>query len=99
VNSDTPVDRLAALWNAAPLWIALCVLIAVAVVAAWLLQRFMTARSPTRMPLAPPAAEGEPDAVDSSHIGFAPLVSDTPHRSRFDAERPAHGHDGGGARP
>lgn len=93
-DSDTLLEKLMALWNVDPLWIAIGALIAVAL-AIGCLVALRTAHSAARNP-APAPLESDEAAVDSSHIGFAPLVSDTPQRGHFDAETAARGENSGG---
>ena len=71
--SDTPVDILATLWNLAPLWAGLIVFIIVAVLIArmW---RARAAQVAARHLEPAPSPEADQEELDSSHIGFAPLV-------------------------
>jgi hypothetical protein len=85
----------AVLWNLAPLWTALLVVIVIAAVIAYT-RRARSARVPPRIPKpAPPEADEE---LDSSHIGFAPLVGSGPQQAPLDAGAPARGEDAGGPR-
>jgi hypothetical protein len=68
------VDILGTLWNLAPLWAGLIVFIVVAalIMRTW---RARTAQVAARnLEPAPPPPEPDPEELDSSHIGFAPLV-------------------------
>ena len=68
------------LWNLAPLWGSL-VVVAVIVYAVLRVRRSRNASAPDQ-PAEAPAPDGEPDAIDSSHIGFAPLVGAPPNYDR-----------------
>ena len=83
------MQRLADLWNLAPLGVALAAFI----VAAFAIAHVLRLRAAQRNPPPPPPAESEADAVDSSHVGFAPLVSDAPHRLRLDGGGPTPGEE------
>ena len=85
----------AVLWDLAPLWIVLVVVIVIAGVIAYI-WRARSARVPMRIPEpAPPEADEE---LDSSHIGFAPLVGSGLQQAPRDAGAPARGEDAGGTR-
>lgn len=75
------MEKLAAIWNSAPLWGALVAVIVLVFVIARL-WRSRPPQTPTRSP-APSMPESDDDLVDSSHIGFAPLVGNQAH---FDAD-------------
>jgi hypothetical protein len=88
-------NRTAVLWNLAPLWTVLVVVIVIAAVIAYR-WRARSARVPPRIPEpAPPEAD---DELDSSHIGFAPLVRSGLQQAPLDAGAPARGEDAGGTR-
>lgn len=86
------MERLSAFWNLAPLWVALAALIVAAFAIAHV-RRLRAAQRAQRNPPPQPSTECELEAVDSSHVGFAPLVSDAPHRLRLDADGPTQGED------
>lgn len=84
------MDKLAALWALTPLWIGLFVLIVIAVVIArrhW----FRATQAAARDAAPTPPSEADSDAVDSSHIGFAPLVGGALQQPPVDADGPARG--------
>ena len=67
------MERLASLWSYAPLIVGIVVMVAIIFVVVLVVRsrRSMAARSVVE-PL--PSNEVDPDLLDSSHIGFAPLV-------------------------
>lgn len=100
-GSRTSVESLTALLqNLAPLWWVLVAVIFLAALIAALLaaqRHARSARVPARVP-APAAPEADPEELDSSHIGFAPLVGSGPPQTAANAGAPARGEDAGGAR-
>jgi hypothetical protein len=74
------VDILATLWNLAPLWVGLIVFIVVAalIVGLW---RARAAQVAARNLEPAPSPEADPEELDSSHIGFAPLVRSVLHQA------------------
>jgi hypothetical protein len=66
------MEILKSIWKLAPFWGPL-VLIAAIVYAVWRVQRSRSASAPVP-PAEAPSPDADPDALDSSHIGFAPLV-------------------------
>jgi hypothetical protein len=76
------MEKLAFLWNYAPFIAAIAVLAVIVFVVALVLrsQRSSTAR-PAPQPQ-PPLTEDDADLIDSSHIGFAPLVGSVSIPSR-----------------
>lgn len=85
------MERLAAVWNSAPLWVGLAAIIVLVFVIAWF-RRSRTPQVPIRK-AEPHPAQTNDDIVDSSHIGFAPLVGSTGNQVHFDADGPAGGDD------
>ncbi len=83
------MDMLATLWNLAPLWAGLIVFIVAAALIArvW---RTRAAQVAARNAEAAPAPEADPEELDSSHIGFAPLVRSVLQQSPPKAG-PGHG--------
>jgi hypothetical protein len=73
------MEILGYLWNFAPLWGPLVVV--AAIVYAVLRARRLRSASGAEQPAKAPAPEAESDVLDSSHIGFAPLVGvlEPPH--------------------
>jgi hypothetical protein len=57
-------------------YVAVGALIVLAVVIAWWVVRLLRdrRRAPAGIPAAPPAQDSEADLLDSSHVGFAPLI-------------------------
>lgn len=90
------MESLAALWNLAPFAAALVALVVIAVVIAriW---RARAARVPVRVP-EPASPETAEEELDSSHIGFAPLVGNPPQHPPVDTGAPPRGEDAGSAR-
>lgn len=87
------MEKLAAIWNFAPLLGALVAIIIIAFVIAWV-WRSRGSKVPARSP-EPSPAETDADLVDSSHIGFAPLVGSAGKQIHFDADGTAGGADSG----
>ena len=89
------MESLAALRNLAPFAAALVALVVIAVVIArvW---RARAARVPVRVP--EPASPETEEELDSSHIGFAPLVGNPPQHAPVDTGAPPRGEDTGSAR-
>jgi lysylphosphatidylglycerol synthetase-like protein (DUF2156 family) len=83
------MEKLAAVSNFALLWGALVAIIVLVFAIAWF-RRSRTPQVPTRT-AEPPVAETDDDVVDSSHIGFAPLVASTGNQVHFDADGTAGG--------
>jgi len=75
------MERLASLWSYAPLIVGIVVMVAIIFVVVPVVRsrRSMAARSVVE-PL--PSNEVDPDLIDSSHIGFAPLVGSVSLPSR-----------------
>ena len=75
------MERLASLWSYAPLIVGIVVMVAIIFVVVLVVRsrRSMAARSVVE-PL--PSNEVDPDLIDSSHIGFAPLVGSVSLPSR-----------------
>ena len=78
----TTMEILKYLWHFAPFWGPLVVVAAIAYIV--LRGRHSRSGSATEQPAETPASEAEPDVLDSSHIGFAPLVGvlEPPHFDR-----------------
>jgi hypothetical protein len=76
------METLAPLWSYAPLIATIVVVVAIVFVIALVVRsrRSETARSAPE--LQPPSTEIDPDLIDSSHIGFAPLVGSVSLPSR-----------------
>ena len=75
------MERLASLWSYAPLIVGIVVMVAIIFVVVLVVRsrRSMAARSVVE-PL--PSNEVDPDLIDSSHIGFAPLLGSVSLPSR-----------------
>jgi hypothetical protein len=86
------VEQPATFWDLAPLWIALVALVvfAVAVGRVW---RSRAARVAVRKPEPALSQESDPNAVDSSHIGFAPLVSSALQQAPLHVDAATRGED------
>jgi hypothetical protein len=76
------MEKLAPFWNYAPVIAAIAVLLVIAFVVVLVLRSHRSS-TPTAAPdPQPPLAEIDPDLIDSSHIGFAPLVGSVSIPSR-----------------
>jgi hypothetical protein len=82
------VDTLATLWNLAPLWAGLIVFIVVAALIARMWRARAAQVAARNLEPAPPP-EDDPEGLDSSHIGFAPLVRSILHQA---PPKPGPGH-------
>ncbi|HEV3238990.1 MAG TPA: hypothetical protein VG429_01195 [Casimicrobiaceae bacterium] len=91
------MEILAAFWNFAPLWAALIAIIVIAVVIARV-RRSRTASVTARRPLPALPPETEANPVDSSHVGFAPMVSSALQQAPFGADAVARDEEPGGGR-
>jgi len=83
---NTHMEKLA---NLAPLLGALIAVIVIAFVIARL-WRTRAPQASTRS-AEPPVEETDDDVVDSSHIGFAPLIGGAGNQVHFDTDRTARG--------
>jgi phosphate/sulfate permease len=90
------MEKVAAIWNFAPL---LGPLIAI-IVLVFVIARLWRSRAPQvparNLQLSP--AEPDDDVVDSSHIGFAPLVGSAGNQINLDADGTADGDGSRGGR-
>ena len=68
-------------WNYAPFVAAIAVMLVVVVLAALFVRSHRSQSGPAPLPQAP-LTEIDPDLIDSSHIGFAPLVGSVSLPSR-----------------
>lgn len=91
------MEILAAFWNFAPLWATLIALIVLAVVIARV-RRSRAASVAARRPLPASPPESEANPVDSSHVGFAPMVSSGLPQARSGADAVARDEESGGGR-
>ena len=75
------MERLASLWSYAPFIVGIVVIVAIIFVVVLVVRshRSVAARSVVEPP---PSNEIDPDLIDSSHIGFAPLVGSVSSPSR-----------------
>jgi hypothetical protein len=84
----------ALIWNLGPLWVVLVIVIVIAALVAYF-WRARGARVPVRV-REPAPPESDAEELDSSHIGFAPLVGSGLQQPPRDAGAPARGEDVGG---
>jgi hypothetical protein len=68
------MERLASLWSYAPFIAAMVLVVAIVLVVALVVRSHRPAAARSAVEPQPPSSEIDLDLLDSSHIGFAPLV-------------------------
>jgi hypothetical protein len=68
------MERLFSLWSYAPFIAAIVVVVAIVFVVALVVRSHRSNAAGAAPPPQPASSEIDPDLIDSSHIGFAPLV-------------------------
>ena len=68
------MERLASLWSYAPFIAAIVLVVAVVLVVALVVRSHRSVVAKSAGEPRPSSSEIDPDLLDSSHIGFAPLV-------------------------
>jgi len=76
------MEQFAFLWNYAPFIAAIAVLLVIVFVVALVVRSHRTSRARPAPQSEPPLTEDDVDLLDSSHIGFAPLVGSVSLPSR-----------------
>ena len=68
------MEKLASLWSYAPFIAAIALVLAIVLVVALVVRSHRSVVARSAVEAQPPSSEIDPDLIDSSHIGFAPLV-------------------------